>query len=173
MTGGAARPTRRAVLALPVLLALPRPARARAAAQPVGAYEELLAEEHAAIHLYGILAPRLPDSLRDAARAAFDDHRRHRDQLVAAIQAAGGTPPPPRLSYGLPAPVSTAAAARALAVRIEDSLALRWHAALADAPPKERVAVATALGDECVHLTTYRFAAGVDAAQAAPPFPGR
>ena len=165
------QPTRRAVLALPALLA--PAALPRAAAQPAAAYQALLAEEHAAIHLYGVLAPRLPETLRDTARAAYDDHRRHRDQLVALIRAAGGTPPPPRVSYGLPAPVSTPAGARALAVRIEDSLAVRWHGALADAPARERALVATAMGDETVHLVAYRWAAGLGAAQTAPPFPGR
>lgn len=163
------RPTRRAVLLAPAALVLPRPARA----QPVEAYEALLAEEHAAIHLYGVLAPRLPEPLRAVARDAYDDHRRHRDQLVALIRAASGTPPAPKVSYGLPGPAETAAQARSLAIRIEDSLATRWHNVIGDVPPRERAAAATAFVEEAEHLTIYRLAAGLDAAQSAPTFPGR
>lgn len=163
------RPTRRAVLLAPAALVLPRPA----SAQPVDAYEALLAEEHAAIHLYGVLAPRLPDGLRGAARDAYDDHRRHRDHLEALIRAAGGTPPAPRVSYALPAPAATGTQARALAVRIEDSLAARWHNLVAEVPARDRRAVATAFAEEAEHLTVYRWHAGVTAPQAAPTFPGR
>jgi hypothetical protein len=161
------RPTRRAVLAAPLVLALP------AKAAPGDAYAALLAEEHAAIHLYGVLGPRLPESLREYARAAYDDHRRHRDALVEAIRKAGGTPAPPRVTYGLPAPVDGPVSARALAIRIEDSLALRWHAAVGEVAPGDRARVAAALADEAAHLTRYRRSAGAGIAQAAPPFPGR
>jgi hypothetical protein len=164
------RPTRRAVLGAPLLLAVPRVARAAA---PTDTYAALLAEEHAAIHLYGILGPRLPESLRDAARAAYDDHRRHRDLLTDAIRAAGGTPAPSRATYALPLPVDTAAHARTLATTIEDSLALRWHEALRTAAPADRGHVAGAFGDECVHLATYRWSATHRTAAASPPFPGR
>ena len=157
------------VLASPALLLVPRAARA----QPVADHATLLAEEHAAIHLYGVLAPRLPESLRDAARAAYDDHRRHRDALADAIRAAGGTPEPPRLTYAIPVPLTGPAAARKLAIRIEDSLGLRWHAALRTVPAAERSRAAAALADEAAHLATYRWSATRRARDAAPPFPGR
>jgi hypothetical protein len=136
-------------------------------------YAALLAEEHAAIHLYGILGPRLPKALRPFARAAYDDHRRHRDTLTDAIRAAGGTPAPPRLAYALPGSVATPGAARGVAVAIEDSLALRWHAAVREVPAAFRATVAAALGDEAEHLVRLRLSAGAGTAQAAPPFPGR
>lgn len=161
------RPTRRAVLLAPAALTLGR----AAAQQPAtDTHAELLAEEHAAIHLYGLLAPRLPESLRDAARAAYDDHRRHRDELAEAIRRAGGTPPPPRLTYALPAPLTDPVV---MATRIEDALSVRWRAALAGVPARERAAFATALGDEAVHLATLRWATGRSAKAAAPAFPGR
>lgn len=155
------------MLGAPLLLAAPR----LVTAAPPDAYATLLAEEHAAIYLYGVLAPHLPDALRDAARAAYDDHRGHRDLLADAIRAAGGTPPPARATYALPSGVGTAAAAKALAIRIEDSLALRWHEAVRSVPPRDRARAATALGDECEHLVRLR--AGSSLPEIAPPFPGR
>ena len=160
------RPTRRAVLASPALLAV-------RAQPPPSDYATLLAEEHAAIHLYGVLAPRLPESLRDAARAAYDDHRRHRDTLIDAIRASGQVAEPPKLTYALPVPLTGPAAARDLAVRIEDSLGLRWHAALRGVPAAERGRVASAMADEAEHLAVYRWSATRRARDAAPPFPGR
>ena len=162
------RPTRRAVLLAPPLLLL-RPA----SAEPVDTYADLLAEEHAAIHLYGILGPRLPESLRDWARAAYDDHRRHRDTLMELVRRAGGTPAPPLLTYGLPSKVDGPATARAAALLIEDALTVRWHGALAEAPPGDRRALADGLGDEAEHLTTLRWSATRSVRQSAAPFPGR
>jgi hypothetical protein len=160
-------PTRRAILAAPLLLAVP------ALAAGTDGYAALLAEEHAAIHLYGVLGPRLPASLRDTALAAYDDHRAHRDALIAAIRAAGGTPAPAQATYALPGSVATAALARGLAVRIEDSLALRWHAAVRAVPAAERARAATAFADESAHLARYRYSERRALTDAAPPFPGR
>jgi hypothetical protein len=159
--------SRRALLATPLALVLPRGARAA----PGDPYATLLAEEHAAIHLYGVLGPHLAEPLREAARAAYDDHRRHRDLLVEAVRAAGVTPVPPRVTYALPMPVDGPSSARALAVRIEDSLALRWHGAVHDAKPADRGRAAGAFGDECVHLALLRRA--LPLAEAAPVYPGR
>jgi hypothetical protein len=157
------------VLLAPAALVVAR----HAVAAPPDAYVALLAEEHAAIHLYGVLGPHLPDSLREAARAAYDDHRRHRDALVQAIERDGGTPAPPRTSYALPSPVSAPGAARALATRIEDSLALRWHAAVGEVAARDRTTVAAALADEAEHLAWLRWSATHAVNDAAVAFPGR
>jgi hypothetical protein len=154
------------VLAAPALLALPRAARAQA-----DPYAALLAEEHAAIHLYGVLAPHLPESLRDVARAAYDDHRGHRDTLVALIRAAGGTPPAAKPAYALPFPVGTPALARTLADRIEESLAVRWRDAAGTVDAAARRRCVTAFGDECAHLARYRWALRHSTAEAAPALP--
>jgi hypothetical protein len=161
------------VLGAPLLLAVPRLAAPRLAAIEADPYAALLAEEHAAIHLYGVLGPRLPKALRDVALAAYDDHRAHRDGLVEAIRAAGGTPEPARATYAVPGSVATAALARALAVRIEDSLALRWHAAVGEVPAAGRGRAAAAFGDESAHLARYRYSERHALTDAAPPFPGR
>ncbi|HEV2889688.1 MAG TPA: DUF4439 domain-containing protein [Frankiaceae bacterium] len=127
----------------------------------------LLAEEHAAIHLYGVLGPRLPEGLREYARLAYDDHRRHRDLLVELVRQAGATPAPPLLSYAVPQ-----GDPRAVAEAIEDSLAIRWHAAVRlDAAARQ--GAAAALADEAAHLATLRYARRRNAADAVSAFPGR
>jgi hypothetical protein len=141
-------------------LALPRQA---------DAYAALLAEEHAAIHLYGVLGPKLPERLREYARAAYDDHRRHRDLLIGLVRAAGGTPAPPLLSYAVP----SLADPRAVAESIEDSLAVRWHAAVRTTAGDERADVAGALADEAAHLATLRYARRRNVADDVIAFPGR
>ncbi|HEX8003292.1 MAG TPA: DUF4439 domain-containing protein [Mycobacteriales bacterium] len=130
-------------------------------------FNALLAEEHAAIHLYGVLGPRLPEALREHARAAYDDHRRHRDLLVELVEAAGGTPVTPLLAYAVP-PLRDP---RAVAESIEDSLAIRWHAAVRE--PGERARVAAALADEAGHLATLRWARRRNPADGVSAFPGR
>lgn len=154
------RPTRRAVLAAPLLLALPRQS-------PADAYAVLLAEEHAAIHLYGVLGPRLPEGLRPFARSAYDDHRRHRDLLVELVRRAGGPPAPPLLTYAVPSLRDP----RRVAESIEDSLAIRWHAAVRTTDDRTRVA--GALADEAAHLATLRYALRRNVSDAVSAFPGR
>ncbi len=153
--------SRRAFLATPLLL--PR-------LQPRDAYAALLAEEHAAIHLYGLVGPRLPEPLRAAARAAYDDHRRHRDALQDLIRKAGGTPEPALLAYAVP---GTLANPRKVAETIEDALAVRWHNAVRDVPAKDRAFVATSLADETAHLATWRYALRHNVNDAVSAFPGR
>ncbi len=158
--------SRRTLLCAPLLLAVP------AVAAPEDAYAALLDQEHAAIYLYGVLAPRLAEGLRAAARAAYDDHRRHRDMLVAAIEGLGGTPAPAKASYAVPG-LATPAAARDFAIRVEDSLAVRWHGAVRDVAPRHRARVASALADEATHLALLRWSGRHVVKDAAVPFPGR
>ena len=153
--------SRRAFLATPLLL--PR-------LQPRDVYAALLAEEHAAIHLYGLVGPRLPEPLRAAARAAYDDHRRHRDALRELIRKSGGTPEPARLAYAIPGSLGDP---RRVAATIEDSLAVRWHHAVRDVAAADRAFVATTLADETAHLATWRYARRRDVSDAVSAFPGR
>lgn len=153
--------SRRAFLASPLLLGT---------LQQRDLLASLLAEEHAAIHLYGLVAPRLPEALRPAARTAYDDHRRHRDALQDLIRKAGGTPEPALLTYAVP---GTLANARKVAETIEDSLAVRWHNAVRDVATTDRAFVATTLADETAHLATWRWALRHNVNDAVSAFPGR
>jgi len=123
----------------------------------VDVFSALLAEEHAAIHLYGLVAPRLPEHLRDHAKAAYDDHRRHRDVLVGLITRDGGTPPPAALSYAVPGSLATPRAAHETAIAIEDSLTIRWRGAMPEVQPRDRRTVCGGYGDEAEHLAIYQW----------------
>lgn len=159
------KPTRRAVLLSPLALAVPVPA----VAQEQDALAALLEEEYAAIHLYGVLGAKLGERARDVARAAYDDHRRHRDLLLSLVE---GTPPAPKLSYPLRAPVASAAAALRLAVDIEDAMTVRWHNAFGAVAAPDRAACASAYADEAAHLARWRLMLS-GPARATTAFPGR
>lgn len=85
----------------------------------------LVQAEHAAVYGYGVLGARLDDATRRAALAAYDSHRVRRDQVVAALQRGGGVAPPPEAAYDVA--VSNRPEALALAMRLEEGLALRWR----------------------------------------------
>jgi hypothetical protein len=102
---------------------------------------DLLADEHAAVYAYGLLGARLPDAERRLARTAFDAHRAVRDLLRGRLVALGATPAPPHPAYEVR--VVNRAQALALAVRLEEGLAVRWRdlVAVSDARPNRRLGV--------------------------------
>jgi len=85
----------------------------------------LLEAEHAAVWAYGLLGARLADEELEQARAAHDAHRRSRDALVPLVRDAGKEPPAPPVAYDVR--VADRAQALALAVDLEDGLAVRWR----------------------------------------------
>src|SRR4051794_34146182 len=90
----------------------------------------LVEAEHAAVYGYGVLGARLDDVRRRAALLAYDSHRARRDQVSAALRAAGRDVPAPLAAYDVT--VATPPEALALAVRIEEGLALRWRDLVGD-----------------------------------------
>ena len=86
---------------------------------------DLLRDEHAAIYGYGVLGARLGGARRRQALAAHDAHRAARDLLRARLVAAGLDAPATLPSYDVR--VATAAEAVALAVQLEEGLAVRWR----------------------------------------------
>lgn len=87
--------------------------------------EALLAATHAAVYAYGLLGARLDDPARAAARRAYDAHRARRDALAAVLRARGATPVPAQPGYDVE--VAGPQEALALAVRLEQGLAVRWR----------------------------------------------
>ena len=86
---------------------------------------ELLEAAHAAVYGYGVLGARLDEGTRRTALAAYDVHRARRDALAAQLRARGAEALP-----GLPAydvAVADPTEALALAVRLEEGMALRWR----------------------------------------------
>ena len=124
----------------------------------------LLEAEHATVYGYGLLGARLDDAGRERARAAHDSHRARRDQLDRLLRERGEDPDPSEPAYDVEAP--TPAAALALAVRLEEGLAVRWRDLVAgtgaegeDAPLRS---LALAGLTECaVRAAQWRQAAGI------------
>jgi hypothetical protein len=82
-----------------------------------------LAVEHEVIYGYGVAGAHLAGRERAAARAAYDAHRLRRDRLADLLAGRGLTPPVAAAAYAMPFPVTDAASARRLCVRLEDGCA--------------------------------------------------
>lgn len=119
----------------------------------------LLEAEHAVVYGYGVLGARLDDATRRTALAAFDAHRARRDALTAALVRRGERAPSAEPAYDVA--VADAAAARALAVRLEDGMAVRWHDLVVgtDDVDLRRLAV-SGLQDAAVRAATWRRLSG-------------
>ena len=129
----------------------------------------LVEAEHAAVYAYGVLGARLDDTRRRAALLAYDSHRARRDQVAAALRSAGGTPPASLAAYDVT--VANAVEALALAVRIEDGLALRWHDLVGEANDVALRQLAVAgLQESAVRAAQWRKLAGITPTTV--PFPG-
>jgi hypothetical protein len=131
---------------------------------------ELLADEHAAVYAYGLVGAHLPTAERRLARAAFDAHRAARDVLRGRLVALGETPPAPHPAYDVR--VADRAQALALAVRLEEGLAVRWRdlVAVSDARPDRRLGVQQ-LQDCAVRAARWRRVAGLTPTVALPGAP--
>lgn len=73
---------------------------------PLEALQARLADEHLALHLYGVLGARTSSSrapeLHAALVAGYRRHRARRDALRAFVVQAGGTPVPAEAAYEVP-----------------------------------------------------------------------
>ena len=97
------------------------------------ALQNALAAEQVASYGYGVVGGRVPQGSAEQAAATTDwvAHMRARDQLSALITARGATPVPAAVAYELPRPVRSPAAAKALAVTLEDGVAQAYLAVVA------------------------------------------
>jgi len=123
----------------------------------MGALQQTLAAEHAAVFVYGALTtdrPYRPASpLREALDAAYAVHLERRDQLRTVITSAGAEPVAAEPAYRLPSPLDTAAEISAEALRVERACATTYAALVAATNDAERqwaldALVATAMGEE-------------------------
>lgn len=130
---------------------------------------ELLEAEHAAVYGYGVVGARIAEEDQGLARLAYDSHRARRDQLAARITERGGDSQPPAPAYD--ARAASVDEALALAVDLEEGLALRWRDLVAgtDERPLRELAVA-GLQECAVRAAQWRELAGK--APATVPFPG-
>jgi hypothetical protein len=128
----------------------------------------LVAAEHAAVYGYGVLGARLDDARRRTAQIAYDSHRARRDQLAAAVRAAGGTAPAPLPAYDVT--VANPRGAVELAVRLEEGLSVRWRDLVAetDDVALRRLAIA-GLQETAVRAAQWRKTAGITPVTVALP----
>lgn len=129
------------------------------ASDEAGLLAVVLEAEHAAVYGYGVLGARLDDATRRVARAASDVHRSRRDALAAALVRRGQTPATAEPAYDVE--VADAAAARSLAVRLEEGLAVRWRDLVAgtDDLQLRRLAL-SGLQESAVRAATWRRLSG-------------
>jgi len=119
----------------------------------------LVEAEHAAIYGYGVLGARLAEPLRTAAREADDAHRVRRDQLAALLRTRRSAVPPTRAAYDVAA--ARQADALALAVRLEEGMALRWRDLVGGTDDRAlRALGVAALTDTAVRAARWRRALG-------------
>ena len=119
----------------------------------------LVEAEHAAIYGYGVLGARLAEPLRTDAREADDAHRVRRDELATLLRARRTAVPPTQAAYDVQA--SQQADALALAVRLEEGMALRWRDLVGGTDDRAlRTVGISALTDTAVRAARWRRALG-------------
>lgn len=120
------------------------------------ALQTALANEHAAVYGYGVLAVRLSGAARNSAQNAYDTHRARRDILITLIEAASGTPVAAAPAYVLPFPVVTAADAAKLAAQLEERLGAAYADLIAAAVGDSRRTGLEWLTDAAVRAVRWR-----------------
>lgn len=141
------------------------------------AWQGALAAEHEAVFGYSLLGPRLSGGQLQLAVACSNAHETLRDATSNALAAAGLSPQPPAADYPALYPVRNAAAARALAVHLEDGCAAAWRYLYAQAAATRgpraralRAAAQHALTASAIRAVRWR--AITSTRHATTPFPG-
>ncbi len=118
------------------------------------ALQRALAGEHAAVYAYGVAGGVLDPVGTSATRAreAYDTHRSRRDRIEDRLRALDEEPVPAEPGYGLPAPVTTAAGAEALARQVEDRCAVLHAGVVAASTGEPRQEAMGWLADAAVRV---------------------
>lgn len=123
-------------------------------------WQEVLAGEHAAVYVYGVLGARTSQSaapdLYAALRAAYDAHRARRDDLTGQVAAEGATPVPAATAYEVPAGLDTPDGVAAAALTLERACAAVYAAAVANTTSERRAWAVGALNDAAVRELGFR-----------------
>ncbi len=130
----------------------------------VDALQAALAAEHAAVYGYGIVGAHLNGAPEEAAQDAFDAHRAQRDRLRGLLLARQATPVAAAPAYRLPFPVTDAASAVRLAVRLEEGVAAAYADLVMVENPALRDLGAQALRECAIRMARWR--------GSSVPFPG-
>lgn len=119
-------------------------------ANPV-ALQTVLAGEHAAVFVHGVLGARTSRSqdpvLSDALTAAYRAHQERRARLVSRLRDLGEDPVPAEPGYRVPAGLSEAPALRERALRLERDCAAAYAHLVASTTGEDRALGVTWLLD--------------------------
>lgn len=109
---------------------------------PVQALQKVLAGEHAAVYLYGILGAHASKSRQPSLFASLDStyagHRAARDELTVLITAHDQDPVAAEVSYEVPGTVGSAEEIEATALTIERRMTLLYGDLVAHTSGRER-----------------------------------
>jgi hypothetical protein len=126
---------------------------------PLQALQQALAGEHAAVYVYGVLGARVSQSkeavLSTELTNGYTTHRGRRDQLVARVTAAGGSPVAAALSYRLPNAASTSSQLRAAALVVEQRCSAVYAQLVGSTSRADRQLALGALVDSAVRELTF------------------
>lgn len=96
----------------------------------IASLQTVLAAEHAAVYVFGVLGGRTSQTaepgLFAAVSATYETHLARRDRLVAAVDGAGDQPVAAQPAYDVPARLDTAAQLTRLALATERSCATTY-----------------------------------------------
>ena len=143
------------------------------------AWQAVLAAEQQAVFGYGLLGPRLPFADQPFARACSVAHQQRQDTVAATLATTerAAAAPAPLADYPSLYPVADAAAARRVAVRVEDACAEAWRylylqaaSTAGTAARRTRAAAQDGLASSAIRATIWR--ALIDPSRATVPFPG-
>lgn len=116
--------------------------------------QDVLAGEHAAVYVYGVLGARTSQSatpdLYLTLRGAYDVHRARRDDLTGRLAAEGVTPVAGATAYEVPAGLETSEVVTGAALALERSCAEGYAAAVAGTTGERRAWAIDALNDAAV-----------------------
>ncbi len=122
--------------------------------------QDCLADEHAAVYVYGVLGARTSDSaspdLHAAIRAAYEKHRERRDELTGLIAADGDMPVASATAYQVPSGLETSDGVTAAALSLERACAAAYAETVAGTTAERRAWAVTALNDAAVRELGFR-----------------
>lgn len=125
----------------------------------VEALATALAAEHAAVFVYGALGGQTSQSADPRLFAAVTDayvaHRARRDELTAAITAAGGEPVAAEPGYDLPPDLSDSRTVADRALRLERACASTYAYVVASTTGEHRRWAVDALVDAAVRQLAF------------------
>lgn len=127
---------------------------------PVEALQAALAGEHAALYCYGVIGARTSISAHPGQYAvmvaAFERHRRRRDQLTAMILAHAAEPVAAEVAYQVPGPLDTPPELNNAALQVERRIARTFGQLVESTAGAERRWALVALDDAAVRQVEFR-----------------